>query len=621
MLENMIYSLEEQSVFMDEAELHNDSVPDRQEDIRPRYAKDDGGDDLDETEEDSEYIKENSLLKFDDVLTLRKASAAALSSLADYYQNSDEVFLEVALPCIDKCLVTEDPNSIYQREAGILAYGAISQGCLYGLRDHLLEVYPFILAQLDVDNVEVRVISCWTLAQNLPWLLQLDDDTQKETFRLTLGKILDMMVLHNKKVQHAASSTLSHLISYAFDLLEPYLSDVLQVLNTVLQHYQSSCLIMVWDAIATISENLRVDFARNEMFGLLMPQLAAKWNTTADNDPMLTYLLETFSVLAANLEIEFQEYAAGTFTRSLSLVEQVIEQEENNGIAADYDFCVYSLDCIAGICEGLKESVQDLVQNSSLLATLVKCCQSANISVRVSAFALLGDLISHLSFTVSSIIPDILPVLLDNYHIDSNDSTSLQACNNVSWCIGLIALKYDDGSYIRPYLENILTALDALLNIVYDKDYHNLHENLVTTVGYLAVKFPQEINLCGRSFLISWLKGLESIGSFNDRRDAFNGFLLVIKENPDILIKTEQGQYYAPEDLTKIFDLFSFAIMTWYDAETQMPQIPDEEMSKCIDDIVRWFKEQINQSGLYTWEDFSQVCDTEGLDYINRFHS
>ena len=51
------------------------------------------------------------------------------------------------------------------KESGILALGAIAEGCMAGMIPHLSELVPFLINCLSDKKALVRSISCWTLSR------------------------------------------------------------------------------------------------------------------------------------------------------------------------------------------------------------------------------------------------------------------------------------------------------------------------------------------------------------------------------------------------------------------------------------------------------------------------
>ena len=54
------------------------------------------------------------------------------------------------------------------KESGILALGAIAEGCMGGMIPHLPELVPFLISCLSDKKALVRSITCWTLSRLEP---------------------------------------------------------------------------------------------------------------------------------------------------------------------------------------------------------------------------------------------------------------------------------------------------------------------------------------------------------------------------------------------------------------------------------------------------------------------
>lgn len=63
--------------------------------------------------------------------------------------------------------------SIYP--SGILALGAIAEGCMNGMTQHLPELIPYLISCLKDKKALVRSITCWTLSRYCHWAVVLPD--------------------------------------------------------------------------------------------------------------------------------------------------------------------------------------------------------------------------------------------------------------------------------------------------------------------------------------------------------------------------------------------------------------------------------------------------------------
>ena len=61
--------------------------------------------------------------------------------------------------------------------SGILALGAIAEGCMNGMTQHLPELIPYLINCLMDKKALVRSITCWTLSRYCHWAVVLPDHT------------------------------------------------------------------------------------------------------------------------------------------------------------------------------------------------------------------------------------------------------------------------------------------------------------------------------------------------------------------------------------------------------------------------------------------------------------
>lgn len=305
----------------------DDMVPDREEDIRPRFHKSrthtiksgdggaGGGDgDDDEDEDDDGLDDENSLSEWN----LRKCSAAALDVLANVFH---EDCLPVVLPILKETLFHQD---WVVKESGILALGAIAEGCMQGMIPHLPELIPYLIQCLSDKKALVRSITCWTLSRYVNWVVnQPHNQYLKPLMEELLKRILDS----NKKVQEAACSAFATLEEEACTELVPYLQYILNTLVFAFSKYQHKNLLILYDAVGTLADSVGHHLNTPEYINILMPPLIDKWNLLNDDDKDLFPLLECLSSIATALQVGFLPYCEPVYRRCISLIEQTINQD------------------------------------------------------------------------------------------------------------------------------------------------------------------------------------------------------------------------------------------------------------------------------------------------------
>jgi transportin-1 len=72
------------------------------------------------------------------------------------------------------------------RESGILALGAVSEGCVNGMTPHLPELMQYLIGQLNDGHALVRSITCWTLSRYCHFVVY---QPQHEIFQVLLTQV------------------------------------------------------------------------------------------------------------------------------------------------------------------------------------------------------------------------------------------------------------------------------------------------------------------------------------------------------------------------------------------------------------------------------------------------
>lgn len=226
LLTKMAYGPDDIAMLEAEEAEQNELVADRPEDIKPIFHKtkddeeeDDGGDD--------------SLGEWN----LRKCAAAGLDVLSHGFGDD---LLPILLPHLQQRLVHVGHWSI--RESGILALGAIGEGCMEGIMPHLPQLFPYLLQLLDDPAPLIRSITCWTLSRYAPWAVAQQD--HERILRPLMETMLKRVLDHNKKVQEAACSAFCTLIEEAHVELVPYLMPIVQGLMFAFGKYQAKNLLI-----------------------------------------------------------------------------------------------------------------------------------------------------------------------------------------------------------------------------------------------------------------------------------------------------------------------------------------------------------------------------------------
>ncbi|GBP84814.1 Transportin-1 [Eumeta japonica] len=512
----------------------DDAEPDRESDIRPRFHKPrshtikhnvgagdsnmSGGGDSDDEEDGGADPDDGSLSDWN----LRKCSAAALDVLANVF-GAD--LLPVLFPILKETLFHDN------WESGILALGAIADGCMSGMVPHLPDLVPYLVSCLSERKALVRAITCWTLSRYSHWIVSQSHNLY---LRPVMTELLKRVLDNNKRVQEAACSAFATLEEEACTELVPYLGEILLTLVYAFNKYQHKNLLILYDAIGTLADSVGHHLNKPEYINLLMPPLITKWNFLKDEDKDLFPLLEANS--------------------------QSPEQFE----APDKDFMIVALDLLSGLAEGLDGHIDHLVLNSNLMQLLYQCMQDPMPEVRQSSFALLGDLTKACFQHVLPFIPEFLPILGMNLNPEL-----ISVCNNATWAIGEISIKL--GPETSKYIPLVLNHLVEIINR--PNTPKTLLENTAITIGRLGYVCPHDVAPVLHQFVRQWCSSLRNIRDNDEKDSAFRGICQMIQVNPGGVV---------PD-----FMFFCDAVASWTH--------PKEDLKDMFTKILHGFKNQVGE--------------------------
>lgn len=533
-------------------------VPDRPEDMKPRfhYARshhaqstedtstrtgisarglidDDLGeedeDDYDDDEEDDELYSE---------WNIRKCSAAALDILATVFQDHMLPFL---LPLLREMLTSADWS---QRECGILALGAVAEGCLSGISPHLVQLIPFLLQNLRDSKPLVRSITCWSLSRYSHWCV--DKSRKDEFLQPLIHELLERVLDNNKRVQEAACSAFATLEEEAQQELVPYMEYILQNLMNAFKKYKNINLVILYDAIGTLAEAVGRHLNSEAYIAILMPPLIEKWNALTDDNMELFPLLEALSSIATAMGPGFARFAPPVFERCIRLISNTLAQLEEYEISTrhatpetmerkekpDRDFLIVALDLLSSLAEGLGASIESLVvrSNPPLLNLLHKCMVDITPDIRQSAFALVGDLSASCFLYIKPVVNEFIPILIKNL-----EPRHVSVCNNASWALGEIALQF--GDEMRPWIGTIFTPLQMILCHAPEQQIpRTLQENVAITVGRLGCVAPDVLAPQLSNIFLPWCRTMRHIRDNPEKESAFLGICRMIELNPQGIV-------------------------------------------------------------------------------------
>ncbi|KAF8928125.1 hypothetical protein BGZ52_003693, partial [Haplosporangium bisporale] len=533
LLAGMVYS--ELDIISLDIDDEDNSVPDRLEDMKPRFhhakthttenaatteAAAEADDDSDEDDEDEDDEDDDDIYM---EWNLRKCSASALDVLSAVYGNS---MLDVLLPLLQTELFHAEWK---HRECGILALGAVAEGCMSGIEPHLPTLIPYLISTLKDPKSLVRAITCWTLGRYARWCVYPTNAEDRPLYLVPLIEgLLSMVSDANKRVQEAGCSAFATLEEEACEALVPYLFGILQTLVHAFSTYQQKNLLILYDAIGTLADSC-------------------------------------LSSVTTALGQGFLPFAPPVFERCVKIVHsnlmqsQMHAQNPENVPAPDKDFMIVALDLLSGLTQGLNTSVESLVSSSqpSVLQILSVCLADSSAEVRQSSYALLGDLAISCFLHIKPFLNAFMNELIGQIQPNTE---YVSVCNNAAWAAGEIALQYGEGMgpWVQPLLERLIPLLTN------DSTPRTLLDNSAITIGRLGLVCPQLVGPHLEIFAEAWCHTCRTIRDNDEKDTAFRGLCAMIQVNPQGLIKS-----LAP---------FCDAVAQW----SEVPQELDQQFGKIL---------------------------------------
>ena len=560
LLECMVYSGEDIALLG--AESDDEEEDDKQEDIKPAFAKKDqrrnanGDASAEQSDNENAYQK---LAGIDDELeegevdesedgdenpdekwTLRKCSAASLDVFAKDFRGP--VF-EAIFPYLSQNLKhAEWP----QREAAVLALGAVADGCMDVVIPHLPELIPYLISLLEDNEPVVRQITCWTLARYSKWAAEVPDQAQKEQYFVPLmDGILRKMLDKNKKVQAAAASAFADIEFKAGAHLEPYCGPIIQQFVRCFAKYKDKNMYVLYDCVQTLAERVGSLLENPELTGQLMPALIERYNIVPDQSREMFPLLECLSYVALALGTSFAPYSRPIFVRCVNIIHMTLEQSlaaaTNPALdVPDKDFLVTSLDLLSAIIQVLEEEkAVELVKTSPqpVVELLTFCMEDPADEVRQSAYALLGDCAKYLYSLIQPHLGAILPIALKQLDLDSvlDDEVDNEfgAYNNTCWSLGELALNHGKGM-AQWASELVKHFVDIMSNPRVPK---SLAENAAIALGRVGIANSEILAQALDTFAEEFLTLMKKVDPSEEKATALKGFSMVVAQNPHAMEK------------------------------------------------------------------------------------
>jgi transportin-1 len=560
LLQCMVYSGEDIALLGGASD--DEEEEDREEDIRPAFAKKalarkaNGGVTESADQQNGNFEKlagmeeegeEGEIDDYDDGddanpderWTIRKCSAAALDVFARDFQAP--VF-EAIFPYLSQHLKHDEwPN----REAAVLALGAVADGCMDVVVPHLPELVPYLISLLEDPEPVVRQITCWTLGRYSSWAANLEDNDKDQFFLPLMDGILRHMLDKNKKVQEAAASAFANLEDKSGKILEPYCGPIIQQFVHCFAKYKDRNMYILYDCVQTLAEHIGPVLAAPELSGKLMPALIDRYNRVSDQSRELFPLLECLSYVAMALGDAFATYAEPIFVRCVNIIhmnlEQTLAAAGNPALdQPEKDFLVTSLDLLSAIIQALNDDKSAALVKSPqqpFFELLSFCMEDPTDEVRQSAYALLGDCARYVYPLLQQYLPKILPILLKQLDMDSvldeDMDSGFGVVNNACWSVGEISMQHKEN--MGPWVQELLQRfVEIMTNPRVPKA---LNENAAMALGRLGLHNSEQLGSHLSTFAEEWISIMSEVEATEEKATAFKGFSMVVGRNPQAMEK------------------------------------------------------------------------------------
>lgn len=529
------------------AAMEDLSVPDDEEDLKPRHRKEkkttvneanfDVGEDIDESD------------SFDVVNSLRKCSAATLDGLS--LAVDPKLFLQIFIPSFNTLVSSSEWK---QREGALLALGAVAEGLWKHLTEagHLNQIVPFLLANGRTHpHPLVRSMSLWSLSRISSWLTaEIEDitcnsskDLLEESLKILIGSLGDA----NKRVQQSATTALCKFLessNAASFFNENHRKSLVSAIFLALKCYQRRSLLILFDLIrifGQIDENL-LEFDQesflywrqivSDLIDKLGPQSISDYSIFPVIEALMSILLLDFNGKLLNPEKrdEMEFKALSLAAQNLTVLNETKAEGFADSIVSEGldEFLIAALDLLAASTESSKLTpsphLQPLLKNVLVASLSFK----ESTAVRQSAFALFGDYAvnnPNLSIELESSYFEALKLNL--YPTTLSDVrnplliVSMATATNAIWSLGEYSL-----------LQTVIPAdiLSHLITILKDTPVLETgariyYENLAVCIGRILIKTSVNVVDISGAFLNRILNLLTTVECELERSAAFFGYL------------------------------------------------------------------------------------------------
>ncbi|KAH3744648.1 importin beta-2 [Pelomyxa schiedti] len=447
---------------------------------------------------------------------IRKSAVVALESVSEIFQDQ---CLTVLFPVVSELLKSDKWQYV---ECGILALGAISDGCKKGMLPHIVQMATFLTAQLAHPQLHVRATTCWTLSRYAVNLLPMGEQIVQP---ILAGIITRINTDISRAVKSAACRAIGSMAEKIMDqdLQMPYLNDVLSGMMLAFGSYKVGESLDLYDAISAVIDCACDTIAVSPTLqGMLLGPLGTKWNSLTDDNAELVPLMECFTSIIVAMGAAFSPYAQSLTARCASLITSSLA----SGVCSEP--LEMAIDLVSSVIQSVPDNAAPLVKQFNIVPLMCGCLAKRDMhspSLLQSCFTLLGNLIIFCLDDVAHSIHLAMPVLLE-----SINPNIVSMCANACWALSEVVLHYHENVQVWGP-----TLVGKLISIQSDRESN---ENLLLNTAIL---------LCRLSFVAPTTSGAANLMTpdslknvclsirkkLNNQKDSvLIGLCLLVQHNP-----------------------------------------------------------------------------------------
>ncbi len=474
-----------------ESKLRNDALEaDDVQDIKPRQYDGMGGDDDEEDDDDDDNEDPEA------AWTARRTSGRGIDALSNMFPLE---IMTIATPLLSEGFRSDNWLIV---EASLLVFGAIAMGCHEHVAPTLPDIGPFVISLMSHEQVPVRSTSCWALSRYAAYIAA-NNDLAGSFLTAAVERIQD----GNKMVQHAACSMLATFIDAADEKIAPFAADLLVVMGKCLPHYQTRSKSLLLDALDSLGKAAGSRLQESELAGQFLTLLIAAWSGMASDDYCIVDLA-VFTVTVLNRTGVHTTEAAPQLAASLvaatsAAYGRIMSARQANEIEGgvyaydvddddDVNRISALLDAISALTGALGASSAALWAGSGLLDMLRAALGDPQLSIRISALGLLGDVVVNgAAQETQTFVAEQMQQVVQSISLDP---AAELLSNNAAWVLGEVAKRFGAPAFAPEVVEkDIVPRLAGLLVRAADGIDSTVQLTAASTMGRMALLFPEPV--------------------------------------------------------------------------------------------------------------------------------